>query len=399
MLKKLWLIALSSLLVLPAISSADTVDWFTSDGMITKITLNDSDTILLDNSFYWNSYYICVESDDVPFLIFQYNSYYPMGGFWFQVDNNYSCSIDPYYFDVDQDLYIWMVDEDESKYISWKIYLSSSPITYWSSSWGWSSNTPEADVDMMFYDNDWSYQPDEVTFKDNYYLYVDSFTCPSSAWYECSISFYQWSTRKCSIASYPWSSDLEVNTCSYLPAWTYDIYWEWYTSIHIQWYVNELPTTPSDPETPESDNVVWSFWSGLSDLVGNLLSSFSGILPTLILVWFGVLVVFVFWWYVKHVSVELFSMWRNRNKSLSYYQNEDVNAMYNNWRTDFVKKHDVNKIIENDYDYEDVSRRAETYADNELINNDLFYSMSSEERMEVWWKYKMDYINKHFKKK
>lgn len=194
-----------------------------------------------------------------------------------------------------------------------------------------SADTPVADADMMFYDYDWMYTPDEVTFKSDYYLYVVDFNCPSDVWYECSLRFYQWSTRKCTIASNAWSSEITLNTCNYLPAWTYDIKWDWYSSIHIRWYLNELPVTPSDPETPENDSVLWTFWSTLQWLVGNFVSSFSGILPTLIIIGLGVLALFVFLWAVKN-----YVKWIVLNRNRSRYEKmrdellQDIDINYEN---------------------------------------------------------------------
>ena len=192
-----------------------------------------------------------------------------------------------------------------------------------------------------------SYSPSSFTTNGWVLWNISLWSCQ---WYnKCAFSIKDTSnTDLCYLLYATSSSSIQINTCSDLELsdWSYTI-----STRSSQWLFDMISfdvvwqTIPVDPETPENSDVLWFFWSTLEWLVGNLLSSFGGILPTLILVWFGVLVVFVFWWYIKHASVELFHMWKDRNKSMKYYSNEDVVQMYSNWRKKWVSKHDINNII------------------------------------------------------
>lgn len=307
MLKKLWLIALSSLLVLPALSSADSSLYFT----------------WLPNHTYSPNTFTVSTSSNISNLSYNIRN---------------ECS------------------EDEDWSCDFTIRLSSDNSKVCSTIVEWGELTED--------------------------------TCGN-------LDLYAWDYKVC-----VW------NSCSW--------YWDAYAFDNVSFTLvpnvdtpvdPEDPVDPENPEDPENPDTDWSISipSWFTDSINWLVSSFAWSIwnyaPTIIIVWLGVVLLFAFWWYIRHASSELFTLNRKWKKSLSWFQKEDLVNMYTNWKNDRVSKHDVNNIIENDYDYDDVSRRAESYADNELRNTDWFYSMSSEDRMEIWWKYKSDYINKHFKEK
>ena len=164
MLKKLWLLALSSLALLsPVLSfaSANTVDWFTSSSDICKVSfLNTESLDYTDfsscnfNDLSENTYYMCVSSSDVPYYVV----YWDEDDNYNYVSSSYSCfptihrlQDSVIYFLSDYGLwadYAW-VEKD----ISWIAYLSSNEVSYSSSAWDsdsdWSISVPSWFTDSV----------------------------------------------------------------------------------------------------------------------------------------------------------------------------------------------------------------------------------------------------------
>lgn len=150
-MKKYLLTALLWVFGLFGFASADTVWNFTSDSEICTYSFSDSSYVdvtslsqcgVSDN--YWNwifDFYACLDSDDSWFVFWwtinwnDWDYYTPTLPFCFSLE----------YGDVSLEFYNPSSDFENNdfieEYISWKIYYSTSPVTYSSSSGGWDSWT------------------------------------------------------------------------------------------------------------------------------------------------------------------------------------------------------------------------------------------------------------------
>lgn len=218
--------------------------------------------------------------------------------------------------------------------------------------------------------SDWSsYTP--TTFSTDWWtVSLKSYVC--APWNDCNIYIKSWSLAFCRVDYESWISDIDTNTCDNkeINPWTYEIFhmssMDYFDSITFS-----IVWEDSWAWVDSSSEWLSNFSLTLTSLVWDLTTSFTNYLPTLILLWFGVLVFFVFRWYIKHASVELFSMYKNRNKSEWRYQNEDVNAMYNDRKNDFVKNHDLNNAVSKKY--YDADARQEIFAEDYFNNHDKYF--------------------------
>ena len=139
MLKKLLILPiLWSILWLGAFASADTVDGFTSDNDISVINIVDDSAIRMeeitevktDLNTNNPNFYVCISTDTVPYYLnWDWNS-----EFITLVSNKNYCSNFEYHY-WDYWLSFYSDSEMESSVdFNWKLYVSSSPITYSSSS-------------------------------------------------------------------------------------------------------------------------------------------------------------------------------------------------------------------------------------------------------------------------
>lgn len=153
MIKKLLIMPIIWLLGMWLYASADTVDGFTSDSEICVSNLSDianieipSDCGIVENHFNDNSvFYACISTSDTPYYV-NYDN-------WNLTNVNYNVSSSVYclpngvyyqdsYISIsssEQDVDNW--NEELYKSISWKLYYSTSPIIYSSSSDNSNSNS------------------------------------------------------------------------------------------------------------------------------------------------------------------------------------------------------------------------------------------------------------------
>ena len=124
-----------------AFASADSVDWFTSDSEICKVSNFNGDsisnTVIFDcynEELAWElqyeSFYVCVNTSDIPYYAGDENNY---------VDNSIGCFYSSA-FSSDEDIKFYSDNNSTIKTIQWNVYLSTSPITYSSSSEWWSNS-------------------------------------------------------------------------------------------------------------------------------------------------------------------------------------------------------------------------------------------------------------------
>ena len=152
-----------------AFVSAGSVDWFTSDNDICVIPFDNIssfdleenyDSILAcsdmpeDISVDYATYYVCISSSDFPYIFgiepptYEYD-YYNVSS------SNYCVPIKNTlwagYYEFKE--VSWWPDESVDKNISWKLYFSATPITYWDNSWwdnSWGSLLPWWESDLSW---------------------------------------------------------------------------------------------------------------------------------------------------------------------------------------------------------------------------------------------------------
>lgn len=240
-----------------------------------------------------------------------------------------------------------------------------------------------ADDPYTSYNNDLSsYDPSSFSLSDtfeNNSLDVLDFSCSSSDL--CLLSIQDDDGFNCDIMAM--GDSITYNNCStqtlssdwsnmlYFSMWWEGYAWFDYINLHLVEWSSGGAWGGDIPWDDSTSDWLSNFSSSLNTLVGNLTISFSDYLPTLILIWFGVVILFVFRWYIKHATVELFSMYKNRKKSEWRYQNEDVNAMYKDRKNDFVKNHDLNNAVSERY--YNASSRQDIFEKDYFNNRDKYY--------------------------
>ena len=137
-----------------AFASADTVDWVSSSSAVHCYSFSDTDWVVWEDLNYFDWYdwfdsdstmYSCVLTNDTP--VYVGVSY--LQEYWnpdFLVSSNGACWTNPvwlndggWYFYSDSNFSV-------SKTISWKVCFSNSPMTYTSSSGGWSSSSSSSQI-------------------------------------------------------------------------------------------------------------------------------------------------------------------------------------------------------------------------------------------------------------
>lgn len=217
----------------------------------------------------------------------------------------------------------------------------------WSNPWQWGSiNTPNT-VSYTFIPTNSLYPLNEnlklyspwtinVSITDINDFQLDSYVCQSE---NCYISFKTSEDQDFCEFNSDWSN-ITRNCVNYL-------YPDWYKwSLYVVYTDNKgitpfVSATVSYPWSNEDESwVLGMFWSQLKWLVSTLVSSFGGILPTLIIIGLGVLAVFVFFSSIKNY-VKWIVINRNRNR-------------YEKMRDTLLEKYDINydKYYINDkYDF------------------------------------------------
>lgn len=176
-----------------------------------------------------------------------------------------------------------------------------------------------------------------------------------------------------------------------------------YNPLNWVLYYSETPITP-----PSSSSWWWSewwsiinwtnIWSWVHSGVNAFLSWFWWLIPLFLMLWLPILFITLFWnWirsYIKHFFVWWdLPTWDHITNCNLVEKNWEFVHEYRDWRWQFIETHSVPEVDS----FTEFSKKAEAYADEKLRNDPDFYSLWTEESMERWWKYKMEYTNKYWK--